>query len=675
MTLNSEKKNNFITLVRKKVVKSPTERGFNEVLWSETWKNSSDNQDADKSLYDAGIVFNTLLSELRAKIKELYKTQPNASISQLLRAYCGMANRDRAIIAKPDVNRLFDLFSITTSSNILKNEISHQEIADGCVDSIRCAISATIKKSPETKSDAVKTDAFLFMQNELHISQLYETLEDYWRALVWGEYAFIITDKIKNIYEIRQIASNLTISHESSQIRKIKNAAHAATFLMDKYVLAAFKNDSCVVLRREGKNKKLLVKAIGQLDETYQITNAQFKLQVSYIIENFPTGFLDSDHGNQGFTILDIIDVFRVLVILSEVSLQTFPHNDGVFSLKKATEFSPKITLIELVRGISKATKFDIDKCTKIISFLTFRAERDEDLWCYPIVDLGNNELTYLVAALVSPIMQRVVEHWIVKMKLDSANKGFSYERIVLDAINLKLNKNPIFQDYDPAVSYKFKLAKDRDEEIDLIFRFGRIVIVGEIKSIVTTDSAISLYRTNEIITGAAKQAKRKMQFVSDNSEKVFEKLGWHYNSELKYEFVPLVINSNSICVGSIVNEVPVCDLLIVSKYFSSNIIPLISVDENKHIAWFDIYEDFNEAQSNIKKYLKKPPQISLTSDDFEFKTIRLPVVSEKSPKIQFTRLLKKEVDIANLISREFSFSVSLSSDFRDISKNFDIII
>lgn len=675
MAYNAEKKNNFTKLVRNKDVKSPIDKGFDEVLWSKAFENSSGNQDADKSIYDAGIVFNTLLSELRAEIRELYKTQPNATQSQLIRAYCGMANRDIAILAKQDVNLSPDLFAVTTSNNIIKNEISLQEVAHGCVDSIKYAITANIKKSPKTNSGDIKKDAFLFMQNELLISQLYGLLEDYWRALVWGEYQFSTNDKINEIYEIRQIPSNLTVSHEYSQIRKLKNLAHVGLFLNNKAILAFSKDDTCLELRRVGKNSKLIVKTIGQLDETSQIINAQFRFQVTYIIESFPDYFLDSDHGNQGFTIFDIIDVFRILVILSQVSLHKFPQNHSVFSLKKAIEFSPKISNLELVIGISKATNLNIHKCKKIISFLTFSGSNQEDLWCYPIVNLGNNQLTYLVAALVSPIMQRVVEHWVVKLKLDSANKGFSYERVVINSINSELDNNPKFQDHDPAVSHVFKLSKDRDEEIDLIFRFGRIVIVREIKSTVTTDSAISLYRTNEINTGAAKQAKRKVQFVSENSQKVFESLGWNYNSELKYEFVPLVINSNSICVGSIINEVPICDLLIVSKYFSNNIIPLLSIDKDKHIAWFDIYKDFSEAQSNIMKYLKKPPQLILTRDDFDFKTIQLPSLGAKSPKIQLTRLIKKRVDIDSLISREYSFSVSLSPDFVKQSKNFDVII
>ncbi len=92
--------NNFKALVRRKHAKSPTQKGFKKEEWTRAWQSSSNNLDEDRMLYEAGIVFDDILSELREQISELYKSSPSIDIPQLIRAYCGIANRDRVLVKK-----------------------------------------------------------------------------------------------------------------------------------------------------------------------------------------------------------------------------------------------------------------------------------------------------------------------------------------------------------------------------------------------------------------------------------------------------------------------------------------------------------------------------------------------------------------------------------------------
>lgn len=675
MSQSLDNKNNFKTLVRKKATKWPTKKGFKEIEWLRAWEISSNNTDEDVMIYDAGIVFDRILSELRKEISGLYKTPPNVKTSQLIRAYCGMANRDMAITVTSNIEKGADLTSLTSFSNKFRNELSHQEIADGCVDAIECAIRSYQKRPTTPTLDGGQMDAFSFMKRELVISQLYGAYEDYWLALVWGDFHFINIGSNNDEYEIRQIASDLVISNETSQIRKQKLAAQALTIVTNDAILNLLKDKGCIDIKRDGKKIKIMAKKVAQLAHEYQIVNALFSAQAFFSQDQFPSRFLNSEFNDCGFTLTDVLEVFRTLTILSQISVDKFPQDDSVFSFKKAISFCPKVDRGELIRGITKATNFDFDKCSKIIDFLTFKGEFDEDLWCHPIINLDNNDVTFLLASLNSPIIQRCIEHWLVNLKVDLGDKGLSYEKVVLDSINEELKNNPIFHDYELAVSRRIKLADDCEEEIDLIFRFGRIIIVGEVKSIVTTDSSISLYRTNEIILGAAEQAERKKQFVSENIASVFTKLGWTYSDELEYKLLPLILTSNSICVGRTVAEVPICDLKILSKYFQDKIVPLVSKSENQHLAWFELYNDFVEAQSNIEKYLHNPPQLTLSRDDFKFVSGLMPTVSANSPKIKFTRLVNKPANIDDLINKAYSFPVCLSPNFKNETSNFDYII
>lgn len=382
----AEKRNNFVTLVRNKAVKWPTERGFDEHLWLRAWDESSRNESADHELYEAGIIFNQILRELRKEISDIYGNPPNIPPTELLKAYCGIANRDRAIIGKPNASKGFDISAFRTTNNAVGNEITLQEVADGCVDAIETAIRATIQRSPQANGNYNGADAFEFMQKEVAISQLYGTYEDYWRALVWGDYRFSkISDKY-NAYEIQQAASEFNIAYESSQIRRNKLLAHTIPFISEDFVLKIFGDKPCLSWVRIGKKKTLAVKSVKDLRDIYQIAYASFAYQTTFLYDNFPNEFLNTDHGGQGFTILELVEIFKLLVIISLISLDQFPQDDSVYSFNKATRFCPTISRDELLRGIRQATGFDFDKCTKMLEFLTFNGDRGKDLWCFPIV-------------------------------------------------------------------------------------------------------------------------------------------------------------------------------------------------------------------------------------------------------------------------------------------------
>jgi hypothetical protein len=262
---------NFLALVRKKNTKWPSERGFSHHSWSAAWAASSSNKDVDKAIFEAGLVFDILFRELREAIEDIYNRQPKITRSQLILAYCGIANRDRAIVTKPNMMKGFDLTAIATKKNRIGNKISLQEIADGCVDSILGAIRSTIKRKILSVVHEKALDALTFMDREATISQLYGGYEAYWLALVWGDFNFFQIDPKNRIYEIRQNQSDLSISFEASQIRKAKLMAQSAPFVCKKEMYSLFKTSRCIDVVKDGKRKIAISKIVGDLDDRHQI--------------------------------------------------------------------------------------------------------------------------------------------------------------------------------------------------------------------------------------------------------------------------------------------------------------------------------------------------------------------------------------------------------------------
>jgi len=263
---------------------------------------------------------------------------------------------------------------------------------------------------------------------------------------------------------------------------------------------------------------------------------------------------------------------------------------------------------------------------------------------------------------LVTPSITRVVEHWLVALNIDLQDKGPVYESTIVSLLNESVASNPYITDYDKGVSKRLKL-KEGEEEIDLLIRIGNVILIGEVKSIVTTDSPISQYRTVNTLKKASLQVKRKLKFVIDNLESVFDILGWPYDKKKRYKFVKCIINSGRMYAGYCIDQVPVCDEKILGKYFSSNEIPLISTFDKKtvgerHLAWYRLYDNFEELQNNIERYLISPPQVNENVDNFEYKSLKVPYINEDSYKLLFSRLVPKSLSAQDILKEKRKNSV-----------------
>ncbi|MBF4232808.1 hypothetical protein EA002_24030, partial [Vibrio anguillarum] len=148
--------------------------------------------------------------------------------------------------------------------------------------------------------------------------------------------------------------------------------------------------------------------------------------------------------------------------------------------------------------------------------------------------------------ALGAPSVFRLVEKWADEFGIDLHEKGYTYEETIIEELNDALDSNEFIDDYDKGLSRRIKLGAGKEEEFDLLARIDDLIIVGEAKSIVTTDSEISKYRTSEILQHAGEQVIRKTVFLQDNIEEIFERLDWTYDKNKDYKFAQCILNSSS---------------------------------------------------------------------------------------------------------------------------------
>ena len=658
--------NSFTNLIRKKKIKQPTEKGFRIETWTNDFVTSDNIQKKDINIYTSGLVFNLILNELRNEINNLFQEYKAVNPTDLITAYSGIANRDRNIIRSMLLKPPPNFTTARFTNNPLGNKLSIQQIAEGSVDGVEIAIRASINRKTTQNPTQSTMDIFPLIVKEVLISQLYYTYETYWKLLVWGDYELKKIPNISNAYQILELPSEFNKAHTSNQIRKQRLLLQAVQKIISDSETNKYSKLICLSWDKIGKRRKLAVQQMGKIAKEHQIANALFIFQADEIYNLLPVQTLEEKHQQYGFSIKNILEIHRILCILASQMIKSLPNNSDLCNLKQAQKFSISLNYSELLRNLHQATLIPTEECSKILEFLTFNGEANKDLWSFPIIKLEKNEVIPLIAALTSPTLLRVVEHWAARMDINLIDKGKAFEETVLHEINSALAKNSILSSIPPAQSRELSFGRNGKEQIDLILKLENRIIVGELKSVTSADSPISTFRTRENIKKAAEQIKRKAEFIQNNKEQLFKQLDWSLEEVENSTITPLIIISNSIGVGYSENGIPVCDLIIIKNYLSKNIAPLISASQTKHLAWFNLYTNPKEAADNFPDYIKNPPQFTKSAYQFEYITNTLPTINESSPKIAFTQLAMKETEIRDILAGHHQFPLIKAEELNE---------
>lgn len=661
----------FKDKVRAKKIFGPTDRKFTLESWQAAWENEKAHSSDDQHFFLAGEVFHKIFSEIRTMLTSLYNDKaPAVSRTTHLVLLSAISNRDIAIlqdIQKKGMEVGKNIHSISTKSNRYGVEVSLEEIAHGAVDGVELAILEGIKainKSPLILPGKTPISALEFAGMEADLSQLYGVYDQYWKALLWGDYHFSVRDTNHNIYAIRQLPTDRELSYELTSLRKSRLSMQFMMIHNDPSIIKIYDNDSYILPAGSGKKKSLNTAKIKQAPDEIRFFNAKIRGELIFLADDFPGSLIESQLP-AGFSIMEALDVFRLLILLSKQFQGKYPKDTSVYNHKKLAEFSSKTSKQELLLAIITASGIKYAKAKAILEFIIFN-DQTRDLWSHPVLEISHDKLIFLTSALSTPVLVRVVEHWLAELKVELTNKGTHYEEVSLSEVNQSLLSNKLVPDPIPAFSKRLKLKSGAEEEIDIILNLGKVILIGEAKSIVTTDSSISYYRTYSTLKGAADQAKRKTLFFSSNIKEIFELFGWAYDSSVKYQLLPVVLNSNKVHSGFPIDGVPVVDEQILARYFSSDTFPLISVrsdDEFRHLAWFKLYENYEDLQNNINAYLMHPPQLSEGKESLAYKTMKIPQLNEFSPKIEYTRLVPADLPIERRIYKRYELPLHVSDD------------
>ncbi|GGX35241.1 hypothetical protein [Undibacterium squillarum] len=656
--------------------KSPIQSNFSKEKWNENFSYSLRTSDCEM-LHEAGTAIYDELSQIRKTLSNLYKNNfPNISRKKLLQLYCAISNRERAVVNKEFHSQNLDtnnIFSQTISNNPLENKLTLMEASNASVDAFQKAILSTINNleiDPSPKPGNEPLEIIEFILIESHLSQIYSCYEQIWKALVWGEYKFSWIDKSKKIAKIIQSKSSSEIAFEASQIRRARFESSVAKI---EFPFAKNYPRKYITTTSSGKNREYIIKDFQISSENISSHDFSTRNAFRKALENFPASFMEKEFFDEKIRLREIIDIFCYFVIFSVEIQNKFPENDEIHTSKKLSEFAIVISLVKISKAIEKASKIKLNKVKKIIDFLTYK-NSNQDIWCHPIIFLEKEKFCILTSAFQAPNPNRVIEHWLVKLDTNLAEKGYIYEGNIINSINYFLNENEFLSDYDHAISKRIKIKNKLEEEIDLIFRIGSLIIIGEAKCIISTNSPQSFYRAQQILRKAASQINRKKQFFQENIIEIFKNLGWDYNPKFNYKVISLVLNSNGMHAGFPINGTPICDERILTALIRKNTYPIISKFKKNHridLAWIKLYSSQEELIEIFQKYLENPPQITEDIESFEYKYTNIQCHMESSLQLIYGHLIPKDIDLSDKLARTYCAPLEVDSSFnKNIPKN-----
>lgn len=660
----------FVEKIIRGKIKTPLRADFNLDKWNQEWaKIEANSSEKDKKVYKMGIIMDGVLGDIREALIELYSRAPKTNYEKLMISYIASSNRTSAVALKQaKATPTNNVYNIKIQANPFGDKQSIGEIAHGAVDGFQLAIRQCIKAIESNNTVTTSIDPINemeFIQREGWLSQLYNTYLHLWQCVLWGEYDLIELDAGNKKFRVEQPKTPFELAFNISGHRKEKISAHKVSLAFEHNIISSFKDDKFIFIARENKKRVLKVSRISNATKELLIANTLWRMDEIDLEQYFPKEWLTHDY-DKGFCLSETLNVMRLLVLIANSETTKYPEDDSAFNVNKLREFCPTIQGCALELALSEATDISLVKIRKILDFLTFSSSPTGDIWCQPLIKLKKNKYALLTSALNSPVVSRLFEHWASACGIELSEKGVFYEAAVVDLLNRAIKKNRFITDYDSAISKRIKLETD-EEEIDLLARIDDLILIGEIKSIVTTDSEISKFRTSEVLQHAGEQVVRKISFIKENLQSVFERLNWSYDENKNYKFVGFIVNSSRIFVGHAFNSVPVIDGKILEVYFSSgkiNLLNVVSQGDMKAIAWNVLYNNAVELKENFKKYIACPPQLNVNAMSYSYNEVHFPFINDSSYKVSKRYLEFKSCGILELMEKDGGFPVMKSADY-----------
>ncbi|WP_204113648.1 hypothetical protein [Shimia biformata] len=339
---------------------------------------------------------------------------------------------------------------------------------------------------------------------------------------------------------------------------------------------------------------------------------------------------------------------------------------------RDAREFSLRVSKKDCVRVFRECLGIEESFAASVLSQLVLSPDDTgkcfkEGVWLHPLVELDEEHVMIVMPSVDVGTKTRFVERTLTELLGPDLTKakslGGTFEKGTRKRVQAALAGNKIIDDF-ACLPHAINKVSEGGEEIDLLFRIGRRVIVGELKCLIAPNESIERYSHLSKLEEAAGQARRKAEWLSKNKHLVEDALDV---DGAEIEITPMVILNQRIGSGLVIDEVVITDVFLLELFagdgsYSSG---AAMTKGRKAVAFETFYTTQKEAEDAIQDVFSSPPPLRPFIEGIEWVNVEFPAAFGKirleTPRLKDGALVTPDLETAADI---FSLDEALSKSF-----------
>ena len=611
---------NFVKAVRRGLIKGPQQRGFTVKNWTDGYRKYESNE-SDKVLFISGVWFHTHFKQTRNSTDAIVETAALTSPLSIS-AITAVVNREW-VVTNNKMSGMFterDYFmpeelDQTPLESESGNPIYFSNAIETIIDGARFPLAVAANAPPSGRT-TMTDEQWIAHVNMFGFGGYYNTLEHYWMHCVWNGYGVDILEREIRIrpYDV-DFHQKLTVSLYRRNARDNERALQGAT-IYNRLIDSGAMNEQFA--------KKLVLSAFKKGGIFRVKVDVAARFQSSRLAAPSLRLFVYEEHLKEltkkrfpclaGLSIDIISDAFELLGGLPEQIRKFTSRETTPSSWKQAESLVPKFRRTELAIALRTALKISSAQSDFILSYATWKPNTRNELWFAPLIQIDDDYVSLICLAVQGVNTIRLCDQIIsnfqaLKPEADRAFEQFLRTELMDIFTKSKLSK--ITQIFPNAFTPKDSAVGD----IDLLFRIGGTIWVGEAKSVANIFSPNddhNFYHTLHTI--AVPQAQRKCAYVADHLEDIAPLLG--ADPQIVHRVCPVIVTSNPAFAGFPIKGVPVVDWNIIELFFSDGAMrQLCYTTDDGRTAYVErelFYNSLADAEQCFPNYLNNPPQIAI---------------------------------------------------------------
>jgi len=484
--------------------------------------------------------------------------------------------------------------------------------------------------------------AINFFAYESDLVQLTHSFKKIWQELLYGGMELFADSKgvllssasehldlVKVIYEYRRDRHNgtngLRISNDLHQGR----LTHVARLGWQRYI-------QCV------GTDVLSIGNWSELSDSVQTAALYAYLSPYYMIDEYLHPLFDAspDPAVKSTECQNLLHIWLHLAVIAAQLKERYGQMPAPRQWEDLLKLCPRFSRNTLVERLAESTGLAVEQVNAAIDLLLYEAKSlQHDLWSRPLVKVDEHVLIPISAPLTASI-SRNFDIWLSIIDPKGKQRGRLFERYLLAVLEDCRKTNPIMAGLTWLGAVQFRGPSKVVEEIDLVFSFGSLLVVCELRSRrapITPLDYHNDFSDNNGIIHKARQARRKAQHIQQGLGAFCSQYFPHLSDASEVTVLPLVIVSGPYHAGFAYDDVPILDPHLLRHFLKDGEVRFggRADSDTAHDYGYALYSDVESAQREFAGYAANPALIRVYRTMAQPRLHRYPLRGEQAQPVR----------------------------------------